>query len=168
MRKKLFTQKGSRMRTLKAALFAAGVGGSMALFGSPPAHAAVLSVGPSNGPFGSYQCADVRGGNITAGTPIQSWDCHAGPNQQYEFNGLTIYALGAQRCVDVQGAGTAAGTPVWSYPCNGTVAQDWYYFRGEIYNPNSGKCLDATSAVNGTQLIINYCNGGASQNWQIK
>jgi hypothetical protein len=156
------------MRTLKAAVFATVVGGSIALFGSPSAHAAVLSVGPSNSTFGGYQCADVRGGSITSGAPIQAWDCHAGPDQQYEFNNFTIYAVGGQRCVDVQGAGTAAGTPVQSFACNGTVAQLWYYYNGEIFNPNSGKCLDATNMANGTQLIINDCNGAPSQNWQIK
>lgn len=168
MRKKLFKEKSSRLQALKAAAFAAVVGGSIALFGSVSAHAAVVSVGPGNGPFGGYGCADVRGANIAAGTPIQVYDCNAAPNQQFEFNGMTIYALGAQRCVDVEFAGTAAGTPVWSFPCNGTVAQRWFYYNGELYNPNSGKCLDATNGANGTQLIINFCNGGASQNWQIK
>jgi alpha-galactosidase len=98
-----------------------------------------------------------------------AWDCHAGPNQQYEFSGLTIYALGGQRCLDVYFGGTAPGTKVESYPCNGAGAQRWYYYNGLIVNTNSGLCLDAGSGANGTQLIINNCSSTApGQQWQIK
>ena len=161
------------MRALKtAAVFAALAGGAISLLGAPSAQAAVLTTGaaghPANAPYGGYVCADVRGGSLAAHTPIQAYDCHAGPNQQFEFNSLTIYALGAQACVDVSGAGTAAGTLVQLYPCNGTVAQQWYYYNGEIYNPHSGKCLDALDMVNTRQLVINVCDGATSENWQIK
>jgi len=167
MKKKWFTGRSGHMRTLKAAMFAAVAGGLIAL--SPPAHAAVLSVGSPNSSFGGTVCADVESGSLTPFTKIQAWDCNAAPNQQYEFNGFTIYAVGAQRCVDVYYAGTAAGTKVESYPCNGSVAQQWYYYDGELYNPHSGKCLDATTGVNGVQLVINPCVlGTPSQTWQIK
>jgi Ricin-type beta-trefoil lectin domain len=156
------------MRTLKAVVFTALASGTISLVGTPPAHAAVLSVGSSNGTFGGYVCADVRDGNLANLTPIDAFDCNAAPNQQFEFNGFTIYALGGQRCIDVAGAGRAAGTPVDSYPCNGTVAQVWYYYNGEIYNPNSGMCLDAGNMSNQTQLYIYPCNRSISQNWQIK
>jgi Ricin-type beta-trefoil lectin domain len=82
--------------------------------------------------FGGYQCADMTVGNLAAYTPVRANDCNAAPNQQFEFNGFTIYALGGQRCLDVFGFGTAAGTPVDSYSCNGTPAQIWYYYNGEI------------------------------------
>ncbi len=163
------------MTTLKtAAVLAALASGSISLLGASSGNAAVLSVGPSNAPYGAYQCADVRGASLTNLTPIQAYDCHAGANQQYQLIytggvGMTIYALGAQRCVDVTGAGKAAGTLVESYPCNGTVAQKWYYWQGELYNPNSAMCLDAGNIDNGTQLRIEPCNlSKSSQNWQIK
>lgn len=161
------------MRPLKtAALLTAIAGGTVLLFGACPSEAAMLTTGaaghPANGPFGGYVCADVRGGSLAAHTPIQAYDCHGGPDQQFMFNSYTIYALGGQACVDVSGAGTAAGTPVQLYPCNGTVAQQWYYWNGEIYNPHSGKCLDALDMVNTRQLVINVCDGAISENWQIK
>jgi hypothetical protein len=167
------SEGASTMRTLKtAAVFTAVVGGAILLLGAPTPQAAVLTTGaaghPANPPFGGYVCADVRGGSLSAGVPIQAWDCHAGPNQQFEFNSLTIYALGAQACVDVSGGGTAAGTPVQLWPCNGTAAQQWYYYNGEIYNPHSGKCLDAQDMVNGRQLVINSCDAATGENWQIK
>jgi hypothetical protein len=173
MRQKSFTAKGNRFHALKAGVFVALASGSIALFGSTTAHAAVLSVGPTqpNEPFnGGYVCADVSAGNLKAGNKIQAWGCHAGPNQQFDFIGYKIYALGGQRCLDVFAGGTAAGSQVDSATCNGTPAQEWYYFNGQIVNlnGNGGNCLDATSMSNGTQLVINPCNGSESQNWQIK
>jgi hypothetical protein len=161
------------MRTLKtAAVFTAVVGGAILLLGAASPQAAVLTTGaaghPANPPYGGYVCADVRGGSLAAGTPIQAFDCHAGANQQFVFNSFTIYALGGQACVDVSGAGKANGTPVQLWPCNGTVAQQWYYHNGEIFNPNSGKCLDALDLVNGRQLVIRTCDAAFGQNWQIK
>jgi hypothetical protein len=133
------------------------------------APAAVLSVGGGFGPpFGGFTCADVGGGNIAAGTTVQAWDCLAGPNQQFEVYGETIYTLGGQRCLDVAGAGTAPGTRVQSYTCNGTVAQKWNYVNGAIVYPNGSLCLDAGNMSNGTQLIVNACNASNSQSWQIK
>jgi hypothetical protein len=128
------------MHTLKTVVFAAFTAGSLALFGSPPAHAAVLSVSDPTTSYGGYVCADVSAGSL--GTPpgnpvkVQAWDCHAGPNQQYELNGTTIYALGGQRCLTVNWPTQQVppGTTVVSIPCNGSVGvQPWVYFpNGEI------------------------------------
>jgi hypothetical protein len=90
MRQKWFTAKHHQFRTLKAATFAALAGGAIWLSGPGIVHAAVLSVGSASNPFnGAYVCADVSGGVITSGNKVQAWDCHAGPNQQYEFLGET-------------------------------------------------------------------------------
>jgi chitinase len=164
------------MRRLKsAAAFVALTSGAIALFGTSPIQAAMLTTGASGQPsanfsFGGNVCADVLGGNDSQHTPVQAWDCHGGPNQQFEFNGFTIYALGGQGCVDVTGAGTADGTPVQFYPCNGGSNQQWYYDGGKIVNVLSQKCLDATNMENGTQLVIRTCDEllPASQTWQIK
>jgi Ricin-type beta-trefoil lectin domain len=172
MWQKSFKAKRTRSRALKATAFAALLGGSMALFGSPAARAAVLttgggpgSVGPS---FGGTVCADVAGGSLNPGTKVQAWNCNAAPNQQFEFYGRTIYTVGAQRCLDVLDDNTSPGTAVDSYLCNGTGAQVWYYINGQIVNYDSGLCLDATTAATGTQLVMNDCNGASSQQWQIK
>jgi hypothetical protein len=148
-------------------------GAGLLAFDASPTEAAVLSVGGGFGPpFGGLTCADVSGGSLsfsgTTGTKVQAWDCLAGPNQQFEFYGLTVFTVGGQRCLDVHLAGTAPGTPVQSYPCNGTVAQQWYYFKGEIFYPHGGLCLDAGNMANGTQLTVKVCNHSNSQFWQIK
>jgi hypothetical protein len=131
--------------------------------------AAILSVGGGFGaPFGGFTCADVAGANIAPGTTVQAWDCLGGPNQQFEFYGLTVYTVGGQRCLDVVDAGTAPGTKVQSFICNGTVAQQWTYANGAILYPFAGLCLDAGGMANGTQLIVNVCNASNSQFWEIK
>ena len=163
---------------LRAAVLAALTTGSFALLGAPLARAVVLSVGPTNGTFGGYVCADVTGGSLTPGTPVQAYDCNGAPNQQFELNGFTIYALGGQRCLDA--AFTVNGTTggVQSNVCNGSMNQEWYYapggdllVGGQIvsFGSDSELCLDATTTANGVQLVTTVGNFGAiSQNWQIK
>jgi hypothetical protein len=141
---------------------AALLSGLVSLLGSPPAHAALLTVGTSNHEFGGLVCADVKNASSTAGTAVQAYDCFGDLNEQFEFNGFTIYALGGTRCLDV------SGTKVVSNTCTGAATQTWYYYNGEITNANSGLCLDAMSLANGTQLVTNGCSGATSQNWQIK
>jgi len=168
MKTRLFAVTDHHIRNLRVAAFAAVAGGLLALFGSMPVHAAVLTAGSSNPPFGGTVCADVNGGSLTSGTKVQAYNCSAGPNQQFQIIGYAIYTVGGQRCLDVLDAGTAAGTKVDSYTCDGTAAQQWYYYNGQIVNLNTDYCLDATTEAKGTQLVINPCSGASSQNWQIK
>jgi hypothetical protein len=150
------------------------VGAGFLTIGASRTEAAVLSVGQAYGPpFGGSTCADVAGNNLAAGTPVQAWDCLAGPNQQFELYGYTIYTLGGRLCLDAVGGGTTPGTKVQSYPCiTGDQAQWWYYWEGQIKNAHSGPvgdlCLDAGDMNNGRQLVINRCEGYPSQQWQIK
>ena len=156
---------------LKAVLATAVVTGAIALLGYSPARAAVLSFGTFPGDvFGGENCADVRGGSINIATPVDSYNCTAAPNQQFEFNGNTIYALGGQMCLDVAALNDTTPTPgtlVDSYLCNGGPNQQWTYEHGAIIN-ESGLCLDATSGGQNHQLEVNTCSGVASQQWQIK
>jgi hypothetical protein len=117
------------MCTLKAVVSAALLSGLVSLLGSPPAHAALLTVGTSNHEFGGLVCADVKNATTTAGTAVQAYDCFGDLNEQFEFNGFTIYALGGTRCLDV------SGTKVVSNTCTGAATQTWYYYNGEIPMP---------------------------------
>jgi hypothetical protein len=135
--------------------------------------AAVFSVGPPDDSAGNSVCMDVRGNSLTPGTPVIAYDCHAGPNQQFQFAGpagRTIYAESGHRCLTVLGGGTAAGTPVESSLCN-EGPQAFGYLFGEIQvsvSVGAQQCLDAGDMANSTQLVINTCNGSPSQQWQIK
>ena len=90
----MLVQKTKRTgRRLKAALLVALAGGSMSLLGSSAALAAVLSFGTfPGGVFGGQNCADVQAASLAASTPVNAFNCTAGPNQQFEFSGKTIYA----------------------------------------------------------------------------
>jgi hypothetical protein len=160
------------MRWIFAAAAVAITGLGLLTLDGSPTEAAIFSVGPPNGSTGNFVCMDVSGNSLTPGTPVIAYDCHAGPNQQFQFagpRGRTIYAESGQTCLDVQGAAFADGTLVQSFTCNGTVAQQFLYdgrivnFRGELF-----KCLDAGDRANLTQLVINTCDGSPSQQWQIK
>jgi len=160
-------------RPVRAALLTALVSGSLSLLGSSPARAAVLSFGNiPGGPYGGENCADVHGASLNNSTPVDAYNCTAALNQQFEFNGVTIYALGGQTCLDVESPTSTptSGTLVDSYPCNGGINQQWKYVNGQIVNPAVGGdlCLDATSGGQGTQLMVNTCTDAASQQWQIK
>ena len=97
------------MRGTFVAVAIAIAGAGLSTFLASSAEAAVLSAGVTansttgavNPPFGGNMCADVAGGNPAAGTKVQVFGCHAAPNQQFELNGRTIFAMGGQRCLDV-------------------------------------------------------------------
>ena len=163
-------------RNLRFAVFAVLTCCSLSLFEGAPARAFVLSVGPTNGIFGGYVCADVTGGSLTPGTPVQAYDCNGAPNQQFEFSGFgfTIYAMGGQRCLEplVPNGGAVPGGgpfPVVSDVCNGSANQTWYFDESVCWNSTSF-CLDATNMANGTQLVISYSPlpVSPSQEWQLK
>jgi hypothetical protein len=158
-------------------------GACLFTLGTSHAEAFILSAGAGLGaPYGGGVCADVRGGNLAPGTPVQAFQCLAGPNQQFEIYGTTIYTMGGHMCLDVVGRGTAPGTPVDSDTCNGTPAQVWTELNGMIVYPyanvndSATLCLDAGNMNNGTQLVVNPCNFDStsqgyqsnSQQWQIK
>jgi hypothetical protein len=159
----------SYLGALRVVVFVVVAGGSIVLLRPLSARAFVLSVGPTIGYFGGYVCADVVNGNLTINELVQAYDCNGAPNQQYELNGFTIYALGGQRCLDVPGFDE--GSPVVrSNVCNGSATQRWY-MDGEIVNQGTQRCLDATKMVNGTPLVVSECvrpHAPVSQQWQMK
>jgi non-reducing end alpha-L-arabinofuranosidase len=166
-------ERSNCKRTLRIVMFAVLAYGALSVFGGLPARAFVLSVGPTTGFFGGYVCADVRGGSLAPGTPVQAYDCNAEPNQQFEFNGNTIYTMGGQRCLEaeVTADGIPGPFPVVSNVCNGSNNQFWLD-QGLILNSSNYiglYCLDATNMGNGTQLVVDLCNSNTtSQQWQLK
>ena len=143
--------------------------------GSGTAKASVLRL--NSFPF---LCADVRGGAITDGTPVDTYDCHGAFNQQWEFENGQLLGIGTtgagSKCLDIRGAGvTPPGTVVELFTCNGGANQQWEIFNGAlaglpnsnlIYNRQDNLCLDGSGGL-GRQLTVQPCNGGAGQNWAV-
>jgi hypothetical protein len=115
----------------------------------------------------SSDCADLAGGNATAGNKVQMWTCDGNTSAQ----SWTIAGDGTVQidggCMDITGANYNNGTLIEWWPCNGGANQQWRTVNGQIVNPASGKCLDDpnSNTTNGTQLILWQCNGGANQRW---
>lgn len=165
-----------RKHTIAALIFMAAV----------PADAAIITVGPQNGVYGTSRCLDVTANRLDAdGVPVTVYDCHGAGNQQFSWGGpsgefeaiqmpgTSIFTMGAQRCLDVQFGSTAGGAKVMSYPCNGGENQEWNFLNGRIVAyPNRNlpmmRCLTAPSFNNGTQLIIAICDGSDNQQFHIK
>jgi Ricin-type beta-trefoil lectin domain len=102
--------------------------------------------------------------------------------EQFEFYGTTMYAMGGQGCLDLLDGTDNPGTPVISTTCDSAAwSQAWtgplvgYGAQGLIVNDgepgavwSNELCLDATNEESGTQLVVNECSSAASQSWQLK
>jgi len=129
-------------------------------------------------------CADVRNGSLASGTPVQTYDCNAEPNQQFEFSGGRIYTMGGQRCLDVilklMKGGQINNLQVVSNICdpNSITQSAWsatdggivWNWLGDALNNSPTLCLDAGNMANGTQLHLTNtgCEPAPSTLWQIK
>jgi hypothetical protein len=132
----------------------------------------------SNAP---YLCAAVEGNNIANETPVIAYSCAGSFGQQWNYIGGQFQGIGTtgskSMCLDVKGNGVTAGTLVDLYQCNGGQNQQWQVITSAttgntaILGVQSVMCLDSTggpSTGGGTQLIINTCNFGSSQNWILR
>lgn len=158
----------STLRSVLATTAMAAVGA--VVLGAGHAHAATLTAGSPSIPYGGSTCADVVSNNSTPGTLIQDYACHGGSNQEFMLIGTSVLSASGTRCMDVEANGNsgALGTPVDAYNCTGGSNQSWNFTNGQLVNAQYGYCLDATSYGNGTTLVVNRCNGAASQQWQFK
>ena len=140
-----------------------------------PAKAAQLQLNTSS----PHSCAVVEGGNTASGTPVIAYSCSGGPEEQWEYvNGQLLgigTANGKSMCLDVTANGIAPGTLVDLWPCNGGFNQQWSIIDGSIVTAEpeamGDLCLDSEggpSTGGGTQLVINECTYGPSQNWIVR
>ncbi|HKP75797.1 MAG TPA: ricin-type beta-trefoil lectin domain protein [Longimicrobiaceae bacterium] len=71
------------------------------------------------------KCVDGDNGNAYA--PVKLWDCHGGPNQQWDLTPNGELRGVNNLCIDVRGAVSARGTRMMLYPCHGGANQRWIY-----------------------------------------
>lgn len=162
------------------------------MIAAPPTEAAVVTVGISHPPqnLNADTCMDVFGNDlgvfdgIINSVPVIAFGCHAGPNQQFQFQGSTIYAMGAQRCLGWITALPSHREPLFlieSMPCDNGLNQQFLYEQGQIVIaspvPGGGlRCIEAEDMQLGTRLTARPCGAPlvgsgppvASQQWQIK
>jgi len=71
-------------------------------------------------------------------------------------------------CLDNSGGSNAAGNPIDIFPCNNTWDGQLWTVENDGTVRIQNRCLDAPSTANGTQLVLDPCNGAATQGeqWQ--
>lgn len=71
------------------------------------------------------KCLDIRGGNISAGTLVQLYDCNGSAAQQWYFDGLYLRVPSNPNfCLDA-GGGLNSGASMLIWWCQNSVNQRW-------------------------------------------
>jgi glucose/arabinose dehydrogenase len=119
----------------------------------------------------SQRCLDIAKGSQEPRTPAIIFDCHGGPNQQWEFTAAgELRTFDGARCLDIRGASIQPQALVQSYPCHGGANQKWTLRPDKtIINPKSGLCLTVKGGetANLTGIDTWYCEGTTHQQWSV-
>jgi hypothetical protein len=140
-----------------------------------PIPSAMFSQGRVNGTEGggtssgtAAMCVDDPANSSTPGTVVDFSTCTDGNGQNWTIeSGGTIQINGL--CLDTNPQnGTLA---VVLANCNGSPTQQWAQGAGNTLTNGAGPglCLDDPGAnlANGTALVVDACNGAASQGWPL-
>ena len=140
--------------TTAAAGVIAGVG-LLTSDASPIINAAVFSVGPPENGVTNLVCMNVRYNSTAAGAPVIACDCHAGPEQQFEFAGPDCVTQTSFSACTQYPNNVPPGTTIYTVPSNPVPIESASHFN----------CLDVSEAgtANGTPVISYPCNGGVNQ-----
>lgn len=122
--------------------------------------------GPSSGT--AAMCVDDPGDSSAPGTVIAFSTCTDGNGQNWTIEaGKTIRING--QCLDTSSQG--GKLVVVLATCDGSPTQQWAQGTGNTLTNGggSGLCLDDPGAklTNGTTLVVDTCNGAASQVWPL-
>lgn len=124
------------------------------------------------------RCLDVLGRFTADGTKLLSWDCTGGPNERWTVGtaapppSTNVELVGRQagKCLDVTGGGRSAGTALIIYTCHGSDNQRFNLpsagTTGEIRAYGGSMCLGSSrDGQNGDVIVVQSCQGTASQQW---
>jgi len=121
-------------------------------------------------------CLDASGGGTTPGTPVITWRCNGGANQEwYEqqdgYGRETLRNAASGLCLDISGASTANGASLILWNCNNGWNQVWDskdpQWGGACYNfinPMTNHAIDEPGG-DGTQAAAYNFWGGSNQVW---
>jgi hypothetical protein len=127
----------------------AGVG--LFISDASPINAAIFTVGPPD----DLVCMNVEYNSTAAGAPVIAYDCHAGPEQQFEFAGPDCVTQTSFSACEQYPKNVPPGTNIYTVPSNPVPIASASYFN----------CLDVegVGTANGTPVISYPCNGGVNQ-----
>ena len=125
----------------------------------------------------SSKCLDLPGGDTSAGTMLEIWDCNGLSNQQWVFapDSWRIQpATNKGMCIDNLGGG-GEGNKLGIWNCNGGDNQVWGYDTTQktIYlaasQSDASLCMDLPGGdtSNGNSIQVWGCYGGSTQQWAI-
>jgi ricin-type beta-trefoil lectin protein len=129
------------------------------------------------GADGKQLCVDLRGGNNTPGTVVQSFTCNGTPAQSVVAipgvspgdgaAGVELQAKGM--CIQVSGTNDQA--PVTIDTCNGQEWQQWHFDDQGRLVGFGGRCLAIGGAAadhdkSGQALVVAGCQPYLSQKWR--
>ncbi|RXW18943.1 hypothetical protein EST38_g6918 [Candolleomyces aberdarensis] len=130
------------------------------------------SIQPKRDP--TNKCADVQGGVLQNGQPVQIYDCNGTGAQKWVIKrgGQQIMLSGTGYCLDATSASPANGVKMKIWECLPNVpAQQWTYTSQDtIVLTGTNKCLDLTdgSLANGNRIQVWDCAAGNdNQVWII-
>ncbi len=121
------------------------------------------------------RCLEITGNTMTAGTPIQLWDCNGLGGQEWvpQADG-TVKNPQSGLCLTSRNAQTANGTRLEIQPCTGAASQRFIVTPGLLFdetpiNAPGGNCVDvigANTGSNGNRVVSWDCLREANdQSW---
>jgi hypothetical protein len=122
----------------------------------------------------SNKCLAAPGSNMSPGALMILYTCNPGYGERitYHKKNDTSYALVVYgQCLEESGTGNNAY--VWLNYCNGlSLAESWFaQSNGTITNLQSKRCLSilngSTSSNDNQRIVVEDCNGGAYQKWNL-
>jgi hypothetical protein len=148
-------------------------------FAIPTAYANgfLITGGREGGTNDEDLCLDVRYGQFSNGSVVQSYTCNSTNAQKWiingapgGFNGFSLSPAAAPNyCLDVPGWNFTTGQYLQIWTCNGGTNQKFYLPEGGtaiVANDGSGYnhyCLSIQSSDIGTPITLAQCNGSMSQ-----
>jgi hypothetical protein len=112
-------------------------------------------------------CFDVPNGSLYNGAPINYYECHGAPFQNWVHTPQGLLRADDGECVQANGG---AGSALTIGTCTGAPNQVWQSSGYPLYQlfPSSAPwlCITASNAVNGSPLVLSPCGNSPYQRWE--
>jgi subtilase family serine protease len=115
---------------------------------------------------GTSKCVDNTGGVLTAGNPIQIYDCNGMTDtQQWTIAADGSIQIGGDMCMDVG----LASVVLANCDHDNDALQMWIFLAdGNLYNTAVGECLYEPGLANSTLIGLNNCADASDEEWTLQ